>query len=341
MRLLVVTQAVDLDDPVLSVYHEWLVVLAGHFPELEVICLKEGRHILPANVRVHSLGKERGRTIRLQYAIRFLSLVWRLRNRYDRVFVHMNQEYLLLAGWLWQILGKPAFLWRNHHHGSFLTDIAASFCKHVFCTSKHSYTAKYAKTRRMPVGIETERFSKPDNTPEPHSILFFGRLSPSKRADMFVDALGLLKQRGVLFSASIIGSPLPEHEGYARDLKERITQTGLTEHVAIRPGVPHQEAPSYFHSHEIFVNASPSGMLDKTIFEAAAAGCFILAASDDIRDMVDDSHWFSSASELAQRLEVVLRAGVPAVDRDNLLSFAQGHSLSRLGSALTEVIVKA
>ena len=71
----------------------------------------------------------------------------------------MNQEYVLIAGWLWKLLGKRTYLWRNHYAGSWLTDVAAVFCTKVFCTSKHSYTVKYKKTVLMPVGVDTERFT--------------------------------------------------------------------------------------------------------------------------------------------------------------------------------------
>ena len=70
MRLLVVTQKVDAQDDVLGFFHEWLRRFAARCETVEVICLQEDPHELPANVRVHSLGKEKGlgklrRTLRL------------------------------------------------------------------------------------------------------------------------------------------------------------------------------------------------------------------------------------------------------------------------------------
>jgi hypothetical protein len=158
MKLLVVTQTVDSTDPVLGFFHGWILALAQRVESVEVICLFEGEHELPANVRVHSLGKEKEKQSPIVYATRFFALAWNLRDQYDRVFVHMNQEYLLIAGWLWALLRKPAYLWRNHYAGSWLTDCAALFCTKVFCTSKHSYTATYKKTKLMPVGVDLERF---------------------------------------------------------------------------------------------------------------------------------------------------------------------------------------
>ena len=83
MRLLIVTQTVDSGDPILGFFHRWIEEFAKHTERIEVICLREGFHALPANVRVHSLGKERGAAGRATYALHFLSLVWRLRHDYD------------------------------------------------------------------------------------------------------------------------------------------------------------------------------------------------------------------------------------------------------------------
>src|SRR3989344_2582413 len=99
MRLLICTQAVDKDDRVLGFFHTWLIEFAKHFKQITIICLKEGAHTLPNNVLVYSLGKEKGHPphlSKLVYAWRFVRLAWKLRKNYDAVFVHMNQEYVLL-----------------------------------------------------------------------------------------------------------------------------------------------------------------------------------------------------------------------------------------------------
>lgn len=334
MRLLIVTQALDLDDAVLSVYHGWVAELAKHFGTTEVVCLKEGRYNLPTNVHVHSLGKERGAVNRSAYAWRFFSLAWRLRHEYDVVFVHMNQEYILIAGWLWKLLGKRVYLWRNHYEGSLLTDMAASFCTKVFCTSKHSYTAKYAKTVLMPVGVDTVRFS-PDTrvARAPHSILFLARMSPSKRPEMLVDALAQLAHGGQVFIASFVGSPLPKDEIYYEELKEKVRSLGLASCVSFYPGISNSQTPDLYRTHEIFVNTSPSGMLDKTIFEAAACGCLSLASSVDWAEQAGADFSFSDAATLSHRLATAL--STPSVHTAHTV---EENSLSRLGEALERVI---
>ena len=185
MRLLIVTQKVDKDDPVLGFFCGWIQAFAKKVDNIHVIALEVGEYDMPSNVSVHSLGKKKGSITgildRIKYAINFYKIIFRLRKEYDIVFVHMNQEYVLLAGLLWKIFGKKIMLWRNHAKGSFLTSIAVFWCNKVFCTSPSSYTARFKKTKIMPVGINTD-FFKPDVSIRkiPRSILFLGRIAPVK-----------------------------------------------------------------------------------------------------------------------------------------------------------------
>jgi peptidoglycan/xylan/chitin deacetylase (PgdA/CDA1 family)/glycosyltransferase involved in cell wall biosynthesis len=332
MKLLIVTQVVDIEDPILGFFVRWIAEFAKHVERIEVICLKEGRHTLPENVHVYSLGKERAAASRAAYAWRFLALAWRLRHDYDAVFVHMNQEYVLIAGWLWKLLGKRIYMWRNHYAGSWLTDVAAGFCTKVFCTSEHSHTAKYRKTELMPVGVDTERF-KPDEriSRVPHSILFLARMSPSKRPDMLVDALAALAHGGIDFTATFVGSPLPKDSSYYERLKEKVRP--FANRVSFLPGVPNSETPDLYRAHEVFVNASPSGMLDKTLFEAAACGCRVLFASADFAELAGSAVHFDTAAELANRLQEALRG-----DSVQNSAFVGRHSLKALSGRLMQAM---
>ncbi len=339
MKLLIVTQAVDSTDPVLGFFVRWIEELSKRIEGIEVICLKEGKHTLPTNVRVHSLGKEKG-VSKAGYVFNFYRHVLRLRNDYDVVFVHMNQEYVLIAGWLWKLLEKRVYLWRNHYAGSLQTDIAAVFCTKVFCTSKHSYTTKYKKTVIMPVGVDTERFQPNANVARiPHSILFLARMAPSKRPEMLIDALALLAERGINFTATLVGSPLPRDEAFYEGLKEKARSLSLADRITFLHGVPNNETPDLYRTHEIFVNTSPSGMFDKTLFEAAASDCIVLASSKDIRDVLGEEAYFNTVQELADKLEAFLKwKERNEVLREKLEKLAAENSLPQLGAKLVHVM---
>lgn len=334
MKLLIITQAVDTEDPVLGFFVRWIDELSKQFEQIEVICLKEGDHLLSKNVQVHSLGKEFGTTSKGVYVWRFLVLVWKLRNKHDAVFVHMNQEYILIAGWIWKLLSKRVYLWRNHYAGSWMTDIVAFFCTKIFCTSTHSFTAKYKKTVFMPVGVDTSRFFPDEHIQRiPHSILFLSRISPSKHPEILINALALLAQENIAFSADFYGSPLQKDEVYYEGLKEKVRILNLENRISFYSGVPNSQTVDIYRAHEIFINTSPSGMLDKTIFEAAASGCLILAASDDIAKKAGRNLHFNSAAELATLIKKYFTGAMSVPD---LATLVKDNSLHVLGSRLAE-----
>jgi len=59
MKLLIVTQKVDIQDDNLGFFHRWIEGFAEHYESIVVICLQKREFNLPANVRVLSLGKEK------------------------------------------------------------------------------------------------------------------------------------------------------------------------------------------------------------------------------------------------------------------------------------------
>jgi glycosyltransferase involved in cell wall biosynthesis len=339
MKLLIITQVVDKKDTVLGFFHEWIREFSAKFESIVVICLKEGEHDLPSNVRVLSLEKEKG-VSKAKYIFNFYKYIWGERKNYDAVFVHMNQEYVLLGGDIWKFLGKKIYMWRNHHKGSLFTDIAAMFCSKVFCTSKFSYTAKYKKTVFMPIGVDTEKFSdKGTEVCKRNSILFLARMAPVKKPDFLMDALLDLKEKGVEFSASFYGDPLPKDQKYYDSLKKRVEGSS---NIYFFGGVPNTETPAIYRSHGVFVNLSSSGMYDKTIIEAMSSGCLVLASNENLRGAIDDMFIFKEGDkeELGRKLSALLLLSESEVlhAQETLRAFAKGHSLRMLSDKLVNEI---
>jgi glycosyltransferase involved in cell wall biosynthesis len=203
MKLLILTQKADMNDSGLGFFHRWIVELAKSFETLVVVCLEEGTHDFPANVRVISLGKDKlksggsesngstGMPVvpfrRFRYVARFYSAIWRERHDYDSVFVHMNEEYVLLGGLFWRSLRKKIFLWRNHPNGSWMTRLAVALSHKVFSVSDFAYVKYSPKAIVMPAGIDMQMFKDVNAVREP-AVLSLGRLSPVKRLETIVAA---------------------------------------------------------------------------------------------------------------------------------------------------------
>lgn len=350
VRLLICTQAIDLDDPVLGFFCHWVEEISKHSESVVVICLKEGRHNFPENVTIHSLGKEALKpktyhlkpVAKLQYVIRFYRLMWKLRKEYDAVFVHMNQEYVLLGGKLWGLWGKRVVLWRNHKKGSFLTRLAGRYSHTVCYTSESAYVASFKNAVRMPIGIDTD-FFKPNISSNPRSILSLGRLDPVKNAEVLVKALELLSNDGVKFTVDIYGDPTSGHEVYAHNIRSQMMASNLEGHVRMHAGITHSHTPNIYRSHALYVNLTPSGSFDKTIGEAMASGLIVIVANESLRGVIDDEliAEADSAESVSRALRTALtiseerRSEIAKKSRDYILN---EHSLSLFIQKLERVL---
>lgn len=339
MKLLIFTQVVDSNDPVLGFFHRWIEEFSKHCESIIVVCLKKGECSLPKNVKVLSLGKEEGKS-KLTYIFRFYKYIFKFRKEYDSVFVHMNQEYVLLGGLYWKLFGKRVYMWRNHHSGNFLTNIAAMVCSKIFCTSKFSYTAKYKKTVLMPVGIDTEIFKQQEGVErKKNSFLFLSRIAPIKKPDLLIEALGRLKTKGVDFTASIYGDAESKDKGYYEEVKQKAEDLGLFNMITFQQGVPNTKTPSIYSAHSFFVNLSTSGMYDKTIFEAMACGTITVASNENLRGAISDEFIFEEGNvdELMQKLEDLLNLS-DSEKREHSLHqrkfTVEEHGLTLLGDRL-------
>ncbi|MES2216168.1 MAG: glycosyltransferase family 4 protein [Patescibacteria group bacterium] len=308
MKLLLFTQKVDNKDHYLSFFHRWIIEFSKQFESVVVICLEEGEHDLPENVKVLSLGKEE-RQSRLQYLIHFYWYIFYERKHYDVIFSHMNQEYIVLGGLIWKMMRKKITMWRNHHAGSLMTRIAGRLCDKVFYTSKYSYTASFSNSMQMPVGIDMDFYTPPSvEQRHPNSILFFARIAPVKRADVLIEAMQKLDVQGVPAQLAIYGDAEPRHAEYAASLRAKVKEMSLTDKVTFHPGMPSDNTPVIYRMYKIFTNLSPSGMFDKMIFEAAACGALPLSSNENLRGQIDDRLLFKEGSldDLTLKLKVLL-----------------------------------
>lgn len=266
MRLLICTQVIDTDDPVLGFFCRWIEEFAKHAERVEVICLREGKHSLPANVRVHSLGKEsakreaRSTKNRITYAMRFLSLVWKLRRDYDAVFVHMNPEYIVLGGLFWRLSGTRVALWYTHKSVNLKLRIAAFLSNVIFTASKESFRLKSKKVRVMGHGIDTDFFSPDASVARGDWMLSVGRLMPSKRHDL---AIRMAVKEGKELRIAGEGPERANLEALAREKHAAVQFLG---------GLSQTQLRDEYRTAAVLIHTSETGSLDKVVLEALACG---------------------------------------------------------------------
>ncbi|MBX4192187.1 glycosyltransferase family 4 protein [Candidatus Parcubacteria bacterium] len=337
MKLLICTQIVDQNDPVLGFFHEWLLEFAKHCETVTVICLQEGKHVLPANVTVHSLGKEQG-VGRLARAWRALKLFSSLRSEYDTVFVHMNPEYALLGGLLWRVWGKTIALWYVHKSVNLRLRLAVLLVNHVFTASKESFRLHSRKVHVVGHGINLSLFTPHGEPNGDLRIVTVGRISPTKRPMDILPALDLLFARGRQFTFTVVGAPVTARDQlYERSFKEEISKRPYVTAVTFVGSVPYRDIPQLFNQATVNINLSETGSLDKAVLDGFAAGVPAVSSNVAFKEILQPHGLFVpniSPLTLVEAIEKAAQAsGVPFRGY-----VAAHHSLSGLIPRMLEIL---
>lgn len=268
MKLLIFTQKVNSNDPILGFFVRWVEEFAKHCEKVIVICLEEGKHDLSDNVEVLSLGKEEG-VSRLTYIIRFYQYISSKKKEYDAVFVHMNQIYVILGGLLWRAWDKRISLWYTHKSITFSLRIAEKFVHTIFTASEESFRIKSKKKIVTGHGIDTD-FFKTDDTAVRNDklILSVGRLSKIKRHDLVIEAVA-----GEKYKLHIIG------DGPERKNLESLALK-LDADVHFLGSLTQTELLDEYRKASYLIHTSETGSMDKVVLEALATDAAVITTSD-------------------------------------------------------------
>lgn len=335
MRLLIITQKVNKNDPILGFFHRWIEEFAKNFEKIIVICLEEGEHHLPSNVSVFSLGKEKGKN-RISEVVSFYKLVISKRNDYDAVFVHMNQIYLLLAGVLWEVWRKKIFFWYTHKSTPFSLRIVKNIPDIIFTASEESFRLQSDNVVVMGHGIDTGIF-KNNNTRENSGeikILTTGRVSPTKNIDLMIDVVNHLKKTGVPFKFRIAGDS-NENDEYYRMLKNKVESYELGDSVEFLGSMNQDRIAWYCNWADILLNFSDTGSLDKSVLEAMACGAKVLTTNEAFKNIPVNYIDSKDAVVLASKITEI-NIGDEKSSEDYVV---KNHNLSDLINKISDKII--
>ena len=256
MKLLITTQALDSSDPVLGFFVQWVGEFAKHCEQVTIICLRKGEYQLPQNVRVFALG---GGT-KASRAYKLLRGAYKFRGNYDAVFVHMNPEYLVVAGFLWRLLHKRTVLWYTHKSVNVKLRIATLFANAVITASKESFRLPTKKLTVVGHGIDTDFFSPDESVARGTHALSVGRLMPAKRHDL---AIRKAHEDGRTLHIAGDGSERKNLQALADMTGARVTFLG---------GLNQTQLRQEYRQAAYLVHTSETGSLDKVVLEALACG---------------------------------------------------------------------
>lgn len=284
MRLLIITQTLDRNDPILGFFHRWVEEFAHQCEWVHVVALNVGTYSLPENVTVHALGKSEGKG-RLTQLARLWRISFKERAHYDAVFAHMNPEYVLYAGWLWRLLGKKVGLWYTHGSVSWRLRLAARMAHVLLTASPESFRIESPKRHIVGHGIDTQaltlRTRDPDD--EVFRILSISRITPSKRLEEMIEAVDALSSESPVMLHIIGGPATPEDAEYV----ERVTMLArASARVSWEGGVPHEEIGVWLGTADLFINLSTTNSIDKAVLEAMTRGVPVITSNVAFRDLL-------------------------------------------------------
>ena len=231
---------------------------------------------------------------------------------------HMCPIYLTLASPLALATGSRTLLWYAHSADTPGLRLAERLADAILTTAPGSYHRSNGKIRPIGQGIDVTQFSysSPVTASSTLRLLAVGRTSPDKGLPTIVRACSLARSRGADVQLRIVGpSVLPEEEEHRTELEGLVRRLDLESAVTVEPGVPYERVPSLLRQATAVVSAAKDGSADKTIFEAAACGRLVLAASSAFEPLLRGvpiklNFAADDADELADRMAELAR--VPA-----------------------------
>jgi glycosyltransferase involved in cell wall biosynthesis len=350
VRLLLFNLVTDVDDPILGFATRWIWALAKQMEFIHVITMRAGRVEVPNNVRVYSVGKEKGYS-EPRRVVEFYRHLFRITrsDSLDACFSHMMPLFTVLAGPLLKAERIPIVTWYAHPSLTWTLKLAHHFSGRMVTSIATSYPYRHDKLVLIGHGIDGEIFAPDEKqTPEPQSmILCVGRLSPVKDHPTLLKAAKLLRQRWPYpFRVVIIGAPGSAcDEAYIRSLHEQTRELGLEETVEFEPPGAIINLPPWYRRCAVHVNLTPNGFVDKVALEAMSCGRPSVVANEGFRETLGKHasellFRHGDADDLAKKLIGLLalsETGRDQIGLDLRRQVTRMHSLDTLANSLTEV----
>jgi glycosyltransferase involved in cell wall biosynthesis len=310
-----------------------------------------GQIDVPENVRVYSVGKEKGYS-EPRRAMEFYRLLFRVlkNDRVDVVFSHMIPIFTVLAFPVLRSRGIPIVTWYAHRQVTTLLKLAHRVSDRMVSINASSYPYHHDKFIALGHGIDTDLFSPARAETKGLPILLsVGRLSPIKDPLTLVRAVQLLREKGVGVCSTIIGAAPERDRSYAGSVRERVKALGLESIVDFAGPLPNQELVQWYRRCFAHVNCSPAdGALDKAVLEAMACAKPSLSSTLGFRDTMGE--WtdrlifrHGDTEDLAQKVGWLFQRSVVEQRRigtELRQSVIERHSLERLADRLSDLFVE-
>jgi glycosyltransferase involved in cell wall biosynthesis len=285
VKLVFVTQAIDVDDVNLAATVAKVRALSQRATSVVVVCDRFGRHDLPPNVSIHTFGAP----TRLGRGVRYLRALARAfaGGRPDALLAHMCPIFLVLAAPLAKPLGVPLLLWYTHWSIDRTLRAATLLCDAALSVDTRSFPLVSPKVVGIGHGIDLTEFSPRERAPEGSGtlrLLALGRTSPSKGFMTLLSALESLSGNGLEAMLELRGPAITDEERRHRaELEEASRRPDLAGRVHVGEPVSRARVPDLMRGADAVVNPtvgqSRGGALDKVVYESAACAVPVIACN--------------------------------------------------------------
>lgn len=293
MRLLLFNMVTDAEHPVQGFTTAWITALARHCQTIDVISMLTGRLHLPENVRVHSVGKEKGFS-ELRRAIEFYRHLWRILQYkpIDACFVHMIPLFAAMGAPLLKAKGIPITFWYTHKSVTPLLWVTEKLVDRVVTASAESFRVSSRKVIVTGHGIDTKYFKPAVKRREkkPFTILSVSRIAPVKRLEVLIEAFSILDKELPHHDLRLrlVGNVYEFDQTYATSLRKLVISKDLQIWVEFSGPVPYSEVASEYQQSDVFVNLSDTDSLDKAVLEAMSCGIPVITSNIAFKAVLAD-----------------------------------------------------
>jgi len=300
MRVLVLNMAMQRGRRAFIV--DWVAELAGQVEHVDVFTMTTTDEPVPANVRVWSLGKERGHSTLRRVAVFYQRLRRVLDgDRIDVCFVHMVPIFAIMAAPFLRVRRVPMVMWYAHRSLTWKLRLAHRLVKVIVSVNEQSYPYRKDKLVAVGHGIDTSRYQPGIGPVERDLIISVGRVSPIKDLTMLVEAVRLLRERGLCLRCVIVGAPPRRDRYYQRKLERTIAAHALEGVVRLVGAQDPDDVVGWYQRCAVHVNCSPRNhSVDKAPLEAMACGrptLSSIAALAETMGRYEDTLLFDEGSE--------------------------------------------
>lgn len=340
-------------NPIFSHQRRIAIVLSNLFYRVDVITLEsdiKDSHKLPRNLFIHPVrwsSKDCNAVKSVGLVKIFLKVLFMFDTKDTIIFSHMTDFACALISPISRLLKVPHVLWYAHTNYSLFLRISSVFVDRIITSTEGSCPYKGHKLSVIGQMVDEAHFQSNaiDSRKIHRTILYVGRLDPSKRIDLIIESFLATFGRNIETKLYLIGSPTFGNERYVDNLKFRFAKHILSGKIIFLGSLSSKDVMAWMKMSDVLLHAY-QGSLDKVLVEAALMQLPILSINSEFNRVFGDLHLFgdqevlTSLSRQCQFFLTLSSSEISRATRQRRDIALANHSLTVWVSKLSDILAK-